>query len=66
MTATENLVGTAEAAQMLGKSPRTVHRLVSSGQLAPALTAPGGFKGVFLFNRSDVEALAAKKERKAS
>lgn len=57
MEPTHNLIGTAEAAQMLGKSHRTVHRLVESGQLVPALTAPGGFKGAFLFKREDVERL---------
>lgn len=52
------LIGTAEAARMLGKSPRTVHRLVAAGNLTPAMTAPGGRVGVFLFNRSDIERLA--------
>lgn len=56
---TDNLIGTAEAARILSKSHRTIHRLVESGQLVPALTAPGGFKGAFLFNRADVERIAA-------
>lgn len=51
------LIGTAEAARMLGKSPRTVHRLVATGDLTPAMTAPGGRVGVFLFRKADVEAL---------
>lgn len=55
---TSDLIGTVEAARILGKSPRTVHRLVESGQLTPAITAPGGFAGAFLFDRTDVEALA--------
>lgn len=42
---------------MLKRSHRTVHRLVESGTLVPALTAPGGFKGTYLFRREDVEAL---------
>lgn len=57
-TDTTNLIGTAEAAQLLGKSHRTIHRLVKSGALTPALTAPGGPKGSFLFARADVERLA--------
>jgi hypothetical protein len=61
---TNDLIGTAEAARLLGKSPRTVHRLVQSGELTPALTAPGGFKGSYMFNRVDVERVAA--ERRAS
>lgn len=61
MEATENLIGTAEAAKILGKSHRTVHRLVESGALSPAMTAPGGFKGAFLFRRSDIEAVATNR-----
>lgn len=53
----EPLIGTAEAAQILGKSHRTIHRLVKSGDLKPAMTAPGGPAGVFLFRKADVEAL---------
>jgi hypothetical protein len=51
------LIGSSEAAQLLGKSSRTVHRLVESGVLVPAMTAPGGAAGVFLFRRTDVERL---------
>lgn len=57
------LIGTVEAARILGKSPRTVHRLVANGDLTPAVVAPGGYSGSFLFNRADVERLA--KERAA-
>lgn len=53
----QSLIGTAEAAKILNKSHRTVHRLVESGELKPALTAPGGYNGAFLFKREDVEAL---------
>ena len=55
------LIGTAEAARILGKSHRTVHRLVEAGSLTPALTASGGQHGVFLFKREDVEALAEER-----
>jgi len=51
------LVTSQEAAARLGKSPRTVHRLVRSGVLVPAHQAPGP-NGAFLFRRSDVERLA--------
>ena len=55
----EPLIGTAEAARILGGvSHRTVHRLVESGDLTPAMTAPGGRAGAFLFDRADVERLA--------
>lgn len=54
---TDNLIGSAEAARLLGKSQRTVHRLVAAGTLTPVLTAPGGAAGVYMFDRADVEAL---------
>lgn len=57
MTNTD-LIGSTEAARLLGKSPRTVHRMVEAGTLVPAMTAPGGRAGVYLFKRADVEALA--------
>lgn len=56
-----DLIGSAEAARLLGRSPRTIHRLVESGHLTPAMTAPGGFRGTFLFHRADVERLAAER-----
>ena len=52
------LIGSSEAARLLGKSPRTIHRLVESGDLVPELITPGGAHGAFLFKRDDVEALA--------
>ena len=54
----DELIGTAEAARLLGKSPRTVHRMVRSKALTPALVAPGGNAGVWLFRRADVQRLA--------
>lgn len=65
MESTDNLIGTAEAATMLARSHRTIHRLVESGALVPAITAPGGFKGVFLFKREDVERIKAERETAA-
>lgn len=53
-----DLIGTAQAARILGRSPRTVHRMVEAGDLIPAVTAPGGHHGTFLFHRADIEALA--------
>ena len=61
MTTTADLIGTAEAASVLGVSHRTVHRLTRDGKLVRALTAPGGFAGAFLFHRADVERLAAQR-----
>lgn len=56
-----DLIGSAEAARILKRSQRTIHRLVESGELVPALTAPGGFAGAFLFNREDVERIASER-----
>ena len=58
MPHTEDLIGTAEAARILGRSHRTVHRMVRDGGLTPAITAPGGHHGTYLFHRADVEALS--------
>lgn len=52
------LIGSVEAARRLGKSSRTVHRLVASGELVPAVIAPGGQVGAFLFDAADVARLA--------
>lgn len=62
---TPTLIGTAEAARLLGKSHRTVHRLVAHGDLTPVTTAPGGQHGSFLFNRADVERIAKQKSAAA-
>lgn len=59
MTNTPDLIGTAEAAGILGKSPRTVHRMVESGVLTPVVIAPGGAAGAYLFARADVERVKA-------
>lgn len=50
----DDLVGSAEAARLIERSQRTIHRLVDSGALVPVLTAPGGRHGAFVFRRSDV------------
>lgn len=52
------LVGTAEAAQILGKDVSTVARWVRLKKLSPVAKLPG-LTGARLFNRSDVEALKA-------
>ena len=55
------LVNTGEALAILGQaSPSTITRLVRSGQLTPAMKLPG-LRGAYLFNRADVEALAAER-----
>ena len=51
----DDLIGTREAAALLGVSHRTVHRLVAAETLTPAMTAPGGQHGAFLFTPKAVE-----------
>lgn len=53
------LVGSAEAAKILDKHVRTVHRFTDLGVLKPAMRYPGKTGG-YLFRRADVEALAAR------
>ena len=55
------LISTDEARQILNYAKASsVARLVAQGELTPAAKAPG-LRGAFLFRRSDVEALAAKR-----
>lgn len=56
MTDTE-LLSTPQAAKILGKSVRTIHRMVETGELTPALTAPGGPNGAYLFHPRDIAKL---------
>lgn len=65
MQSSSDLIGSREAGDILGRSPRTVHRLVSTGDLVPAAKVPGGYDGVFLFHRRDVERLARKRRLRA-
>jgi excisionase family DNA binding protein len=54
----DNLIATLEAAQLLGVSVRTVHRMVAQGHLTPAAKVPGR-TGAYLFAADDVHAFAA-------
>lgn len=53
------LVSTAQAAAILNRHVRSVHRLIATGALVPAVKIPGK-TGAYLFNRADVEALAGR------
>lgn len=59
MPTLEHLIGTAEAAEILGKTQRTVQRMVSAGLLTPVATLPGK-TGAHLFDRNDVESVKAE------
>lgn len=54
----EDLITATEAGHIIGKSARTVQRMIPTGDLVPVRKLPGP-NGAYLFRRSDVEALAA-------
>lgn len=53
----EDLIGTVEAAEVLGVERSVLTRWVQTGRLPEAIKLPGA-TGARLFRRSDVEALA--------
>jgi len=55
---TDRLLTAPEAARMLGRSPRTVHRMVTSGELVPVKRLSIGPNGAFLFDLRDVQRVA--------
>ena len=60
METTQELLSSPQVAAELNVSTRTVHRMVNAGTLIPALTAPGGPHGAYLFARADIERLKAE------
>lgn len=65
MPTTDDLIGTAEAARIIKRQPRTIQRLVAAGRLTPVVTLPGK-TGAHLFRRADVEAVRDEREQAAS
>ena len=64
---TPEFISTRVAATMLHVSHRTTVRLVERGELTPITRINLGRRDVFIFERSDVEALAkARAEKKAA
>lgn len=61
----DELLTSTQSGQILGKSGRTVVRMVERGHLTPAGKLPGD-NGAYLFRRRDIERLAAKREKAAS
>lgn len=57
--AVDELITTAEAADILGKHVRTVHRLIAEGALIPVTKMPGK-TGAYLLRRVDVEKIAKR------
>lgn len=60
-----NLIGTAEAAELLNCHPRTVKRWAQNGKLRHAVKMPGD-TGAYLFRANDVERLAKELEGAAT
>lgn len=50
-----DLVAVSEVAALLGKSVRTVHRMIQAGELKPVMKIGGG-TGAYLFQRAEIEA----------
>jgi hypothetical protein len=55
--ALDDLVTSAEAAAMLHRTTRTIHRYVDDGKLTPFRRLSDAPNGAFLFKRSDIENL---------
>ena len=59
---TNDLIGSAEAAQILGVSTTTFNRRVLTGAV-PAVRKLPGAKGAWVFDRAEIERLAAEEVR---
>ena len=55
-------IGSAEACALLGINRSTLVRMVKGDRLTPAMKLPGA-SGAYVFDRADVEALAAERAR---
>lgn len=53
----DRLLTTAEVAEILGVTPRTVQRKVHTGQIPIVKVMPGGRHGEYVFRESDIETL---------
>jgi hypothetical protein len=67
VTNTSQLLTTAQVAEIIGRSPRHVSRLVQRGELTPAAEAPGGARGrayAYLFDARDVEVYKLRQQQR--
>lgn len=55
---TDELITVSQAATILGKSVRTVHRMAAAGTLPSQKLAGAGPAGAYLFSRQVVEVMA--------
>jgi hypothetical protein len=54
----QEIITTAQAARMLGRSVATVNRMVALGQIQPAKKLPGK-TGAYLFEAREIERLVS-------
>lgn len=66
MADTNNLIWSPEACEILGVSKPTLSRLVANGDLSPVEMGPAPSNAARLFDRAEVEALAARRRSVAS
>lgn len=62
VTKTPDLIGSAEACELLGIDRATISRWVAAGRLTPAIELPGR-TGTRLFKRADIQALVTEREQ---
>ena len=55
-----DMIGSKDSCRILGIDKATLSRWVTAGQLTPVHKLPGR-NGAYLFNRSDIEALATER-----
>lgn len=60
----EHLVSTKQVSELLRVDVRTVHRMAQSGLLPSALKIPGK-TGAWMFDRTDVDRIAAQRSAAA-
>ena len=60
-----DIITTGEAGRIIGRSARTVQRLIETGEL-PTIGKLSGVNGHFLLDRAVVETLAIKRNRHAA
>lgn len=65
MPKNDHLATTKQASQILRVDVRTVHRMAEDGRLTPVVKVPGA-TGPYLFNRTDVERVAASRQTTAA
>jgi excisionase family DNA binding protein len=58
-------IGTAEAMQLLGVSKDTLIRMAARGEITPLHKMPG-ITGAYVFDRAEVEKVAAERTAKAA